>query len=188
MGRMTVISKRIVTALVISGSLGTAALAQDAEGDLETALQELADPENRNWQAAENRVTDAWTRSGSDAMDYLLQRGQKALEDEDWDDAIDHLSALIDHAPEFAEAYHARATAFYQKDQYGLAIADLGQALTLNPNHFGALSGLAVILQRTGQPAEALEVWRMVEAIHPHLEDVRDAIERLEQETGAVPL
>ena len=36
-------------------------------------------------------------------MDLLLGRGNEALEAEDYPTAIEHFSALIDHAPDFAE-------------------------------------------------------------------------------------
>ena len=56
--------------------------------------------------------------------------------------AIEHFTALIDHAPDFAEGWNARATAYYQTGDFGPSIADIGQVLTLNPRHFGALVGL----------------------------------------------
>ena len=60
--------------------------------------------------------------------------------------AIEHFTALIDHAPDFAEGYNARATAFFQTGQFGQSLADIQQTLALNPRHFGAISGLALIL------------------------------------------
>lgn len=189
MGVSVIFSKRIVAAVLACGLVAAPVTAQtQGDVDMGALFADLGDPDNRDWQAAERAIVDQWSRSGSSSMDFLLQRGQDAIEEEDWDAAIDHLSALIDHAPDFAEGYHARATAFFQQDRYGLALNDIGQALTLNPRHFGALAGLAVILQRTNQPAQALEVWRMVESIHPHLENVDETIERLEKQTGATPL
>jgi len=37
-------------------------------------------------------------------MDLLLQRGQEAMDNEDYEAAIEHFTALTDHAPDFAEA------------------------------------------------------------------------------------
>ena len=78
-----------------------------------------------------------WSKSGSAAMDLLLKRGQDALAAGDPMAAIDHLTALIDHAPDFAEGYNARATAYFQIGQLGLSIADIAHTLALNPRHFG---------------------------------------------------
>lgn len=40
-----------------------------------------------------------WQRSGSAAMDLLLSRGREAMADGDARLAIEHLTALTDHAP-----------------------------------------------------------------------------------------
>ena len=81
-------------------------------------------------------------------MDLLLQRGQEAMEAGDLDAAIEHFTALTDHAPDFAEGWNARATAFFQDERYGPALADIERTLALNPDHFGALMGLAMILEQ----------------------------------------
>ena len=95
-------------------------------------------------------------------------------------DAIGHFTALIDHAPEFAEGWNARATAFFIADRYGLSIADIRQTLALNPRHFGALSGLGMIMERIDKPDKALLAYRRALDIHPHRPNVILAIERLE--------
>ena len=120
-----------------------------------------------------------WSKSGSAAMDFLLQRGKAALAAGDAQSAIDHFSALIDHAPDFAEGYNARATAYYQIGQLGLSLADVDKTLALNPRHFGAMSGFAMILEDLGRPEQALEVHQAVKAIHPNAAGVSEAIDRL---------
>jgi tetratricopeptide (TPR) repeat protein len=121
-----------------------------------------------------------WSKSGSPAMDLLLDRGRKAMAAGVNDVAIEHLTALVDHAPDFAEGWNARATAFYSAGQFGPAVSDIGRVLSLNPRHFGALAGLAMIFEGLDRKAKALEVYRAVLAIHPHAAGVSDAIERLE--------
>jgi tetratricopeptide (TPR) repeat protein len=98
----------------------------------------------------------------------------------DMDTAIEHFTALIDHAPDFAEAWDSRATAYYQAGDIGPALADIAQTLRLNPRHFGALSGLAMIFQEGGQTEKALEVWKLVAAIHPNAPGVSEAITAIE--------
>ena len=112
-------------------------------------------------------------------MDVLLERGREALRDGDVDAAIRHFTALVDWAPGFAEAWNGRATAYFQADLYGPAMADIREALRLNPRHFGAMSGLAWILEETGKPEQALSVWREVLALHPHADGAEDALRRL---------
>ncbi|MDB5660561.1 MAG: Tetratricopeptide 2 repeat protein [Cypionkella sp.] len=130
----------------------------------------------------ESDIWMEWSKSGSPAMDLLLQRGKDAMANGQPDVAVEHLTALIDHAPDFAEAWNARATAYYQLGEFGPSLSDLGQVLTLNPRHFGALSGLGSIFEELGKPAQALEVYKATLKIDPHAPGVEEAVSRLETE------
>lgn len=136
----------------------------------------------------EREIWREWSKSGSPAMDLLLQRGRDAMQAGDITAAIEHLTALVDHAPDFAEGWNARATAYFQAGEYGASVADIQTALRLNPRHFGALSGFGMILDATGREAEALEVYRAALAIHPHLEGIRQSVERLERKAAGQEL
>lgn len=166
----------------------TPALAQSPEADVEALLQQLADPDTQNWQQIERQIRSAWSRSGSASIDLLFQRGEAALEQEDFDTALEHFTALTDHAPDFAEGWNARATALFQKDLYGPALEDIEKALAINPRHFGAMTGLAVILQSIGMKKESLDVWYMVRDLNPHRQELQDAIKQLEAEVGGTSL
>ena len=109
----------------------------------------------------------------------LLKRGRDALEVQDSRAAIEHLTALTDHAPDFAEGWSARASAYFSQSMFGPAMADLERALALNPNNYNAMFGLGAILEMYGQHARAYEVYQRVKSIHPHHEDVSKALERL---------
>lgn len=175
--------KRIVARLnaLVAAGVAAALWAMPAPAQsVEELLQELARPDLERWQRVERQIVTEWSRSGSPSMDLLLQRGRDAISDGDLEAAIEHLTALTDHAPDFAEGYYARATAYFQAGEHGPAMADLAQVLTANPHHFGALSGLGAILEETGREAQALEAYRAAQAIHPHQPGIRRAVERLE--------
>ena len=167
-------------ALWISAPHGLAA--QDNGTVLDELFTQLAEADSA--QAGERvarAIVDRWSRSGSAAIDLLLQRGLQALSQRNPQAAVEHMTALIDHAPDVAQAYQLRATAYYQLGYRGPAIADLGTALDLEPRHFIAMSGLAVLLQDMGDLEAALEVYRAVLAIHPTDPDIGRAVGALEQ-------
>jgi len=126
------------------------------------------------------QIETLWSQSGSASMDLLLKRGRDALQDGDTEAAIEHLTALVDHAPDFAEGYYTRATAYFEAGLFGPALADLRTTLALNPRHFGALTGLAYILEETEKPEKALAAYRKVLELVPHDETVQEAVLRLE--------
>jgi tetratricopeptide (TPR) repeat protein len=115
----------------------------------------------------ERRLEQIWSRSGSASIDIMLKRGIDALEVEQFVAAIEHLTAVIDHAPQFAEGWHWRAQAYFSVNLLGPAVADLERCLALNPNHFGALRDLAGIFEQLRMPARALEVYQAFLTIHP---------------------
>ena len=129
-----------------------------------------------------------WSKSGSAAMDLLLRRGEEAMAMGDPMTAVDHASALIDHAPDFAEGYNLRATAYFQMGELGLSLGDIGRVLALNPRHFGAMAGLGAIFEELNQPAKALEVYQEALKINPHMQDVKDAIARIDTQIGGQEL
>jgi tetratricopeptide (TPR) repeat protein len=147
---------------------------------LDSLFAELQTDDAQEAEQTEQEIWNEWSKSGSPAMDLLLQRGRQALSDGDPSLAIEHLTALVDHAPDFAEGWNARATAYYQTGDLGPAIADIGRALTLNPRHFGALSGLGMIFEELGRPEQALEVYKATLAINPFAPGVKDAVDRIE--------
>lgn len=155
-----------------------AAWAEDVE-KLDTLFDRLLTAEAEEAGRIETEIWIEWSKSGSPALDLLLQRGRDAMELGDNIQAIEHFTAIIDHDPDFAEAWNARATAYFYAGQFGPSLADIGHVLTLNPRHFGALSGLAMILEASGKPDKALEVYRAALAVHPHLAGAQDAVERL---------
>jgi tetratricopeptide (TPR) repeat protein len=128
------------------------------------------------------------SRSGSPTMNLLLKRGRSAMERGDMEAAIHHLTALTDHAPDFAEGWHARSVAYAHADLIGPALSDLERALTLDPRNFAAVYSLAALLEQVEQPELAYEAYSRVLDIHPHFDDVSDALQRLSAKVGDTEL
>ena len=146
---------------------------------LDTLFEQMLNAEPDEVSRIEGQIIAQWGKSGSAALDLLLRRGEEASEDGAFDVAVEHFTALVDHAPEFPEGYHGRATAYYNLGLYGPAIDDLRQVLVLEPRHFGAMVGVAVILEEFERPSEALEVWQLVAALKPTDAEIEAVLERL---------
>lgn len=177
----------IILALVVNSiPLQGPAFAQEAtqqsaaEVDAEILLSQLRDAGPDEAAKIASQIKRSWTRSGSASADLLLKRGRDALRAKKPQTAIEHLTALTDHAPDFAEGWHMRASALYQEELYGPALEDLARVLALNPKHFEAIQGLGAIFEQLGDPTRAYEVYEQVLAIHPHHASVLEAMERLE--------
>jgi len=175
------IHKRLLNLVVAAALCGIPAIAS-AQPTSDELLDRLAQPDLRNWEVVEQQIYSAWSRSGSASADYLLRQARDAMEAEDLEAAFDHLTALTDHAPDFAEGWNARATLLFQMGSYGPSISDIQRVLALEPRHFGALTGLGIMLEEMGEMEDALRAYDAARAIHPHRPDIEQAITRIEQE------
>lgn len=170
---------RIVAALVLV-FMTCAAAAEEDNAKLDNLFARLQKAGAEESGRIESEIWIEWSKSGSPSMDLLLQRGRDAMAQGDHKAAIEHFTAIIDQAPDFAEAWNGRATAYFSAGEYGPSVNDIANTLTLNPRHFGALSGLGTILEESGRTERALQVYRAALAIHPNLEGVLNAVDRLE--------
>jgi tetratricopeptide (TPR) repeat protein len=153
--------------------------------DLAALLEQLKVADADQAEKIEQEIWLEWSKSGSDAMDLLLARGRKAMAEGAPEMAVQHLTALVDHAPGFAEGWNARATAYYQLGEFGPAIADIARTLSLNPNHFGALAGLGSIFEELGAQGKARAAYLAAQAINPQNKGLSDALARLDRaDTG----
>ncbi len=145
---------------------------------LAAALQD-ADPLVRKFAA--DSLWEVWFRG--DEADHG-RRLRKAVKLPDHARAVAALDELIRESPSFAEAYNQRAVLFFRRGEYGRSVADCEAALRLNPAHFGAASGMGQCYLRMNKPRAALRAFRQALAIHPHLDEVRDAVRDLEAALG----
>jgi tetratricopeptide (TPR) repeat protein len=136
-------------------------------------------PDAESAKAIEERIWALWFVSGSDTADLLMTRVKTAMEAKDVDLAIQLLNAIVEIKPDYVEAWNRRATVYFMKKEYGRAVADIRQVLAREPRHFGALSGLGLIMHELGEDKRALEVFRRALAVNPHLERIPDLVKQL---------
>jgi tetratricopeptide (TPR) repeat protein len=136
-------------------------------------------PDETSAKAIEDRIWAVWLAAGGDTCNLLMTRVKAEMDADKLDRAIQLLDAVIEIKPNYIEAWNRRATIFYTRKQYGLALADIRQVLVREPRHFGALAGLGTILQDIGEDKAALEAFRKALAVDPHLEGVADKVKTL---------
>jgi tetratricopeptide (TPR) repeat protein len=138
-----------------------------------------AAPDADSAKLVEGRIWALWLASGSDTTDLLMSRVKAAIEGKDNTLALELLTAVIGLKPAYVEAWNRRATLYFASKDYGKALADIRQVLAREPRHFGALSGLGVIMQEFGEDRLALEAFRRALAVNPHLPKIPDMVKSL---------
>ncbi len=155
-------------------------------GDRTVSLDRLFEalkvaPDNDSAKYIENRIWSAWIATDSDTCTLLMSRVKTAVDSKDLDLGIKLLTAIIQIKPDYLEAWNRRATLYYQKKDFDHSLADIHEVLKREPRHFGALSGLGMILQEIGDDKGALEAYRRALAVHPHLERIPDVVKQLSE-------
>lgn len=148
---------------------------KNAEGEREIAM-------------AEADVLGAWMDSGSPTVDLLMSRADDAMIAGD----TEHARALYDRCilikPDYPEAWNRRAALFLADDKFDEALRDINEVLTLEPRHFGAWTGLGLIMSQLGADKEALEAFEEALEIHPNLQAAKQAAAKLKPKTSGQAL
>ena len=90
-------------------------------------------------------------------------------------------SELIRSSPDYIEAWNKRATVRYMMGQLENSLNDVYVVLSKEPKHFGAMSGLGLIMIQREDFEGALSAYKKLIAIHPFSKDALSLVPILEQ-------
>jgi len=159
------------------------AAAPDREMLLETLFQRLEQAETpERAKAVAQNIERVWRSSGSASIDLLLARSLALISAEDYKLAQVILDTVVIAAPDFAEGWSQRAMVHFQKREFRAALDDLRRALAIEPKHFRAMQGVAVILNEFGEKERALQAYRRVLDLYPLKKEAREAVEELKRD------
>jgi len=136
-------------------------------------------PDDATAKAIEERIWALWVIARSDTANLLMSRVKTAIDAKDLDLALKLLDAVVRIKPDYVEAWNRRATIFFMQKDFGKSLADIGEVLRIEPRHFGALSGLGMILQELGDDKHALEAYRRAVAVYPRLQRIPGLVKTL---------
>ena len=132
----------------------------------------------------EQRIWQLWIHADDEALNRTMEAGMRAMDIGDGAAALQAFNAAVTAKPDFAEAWNKRATLYYLLRRYPESIADIERTLELEPRHFGALSGLALIREAQDRPFEALQALERVYQIYPQLPNLGEWVDRLSSQLG----
>ena len=145
--------------------------------DDDVLLRRLFDDSAVVRELAEQGLWMLWSRSGNDAIDALMEKGARQMQDGQFKDAIATYSEVIRRRPAFAEGWNRRATVLFLAGDFRRSLADCDQVMKRNPRHFGALAGYGQIHFKLKQYAKAIDYWQRALLVNPNMAGVEDAIE-----------
>lgn len=165
------------------GVIDPDSIAPDREVLLETLYQRLQQAETpERAKAVAQSIERVWRASGSPSIDLLLARAMSLISAEEHNLALAILDTVVISEPGFAEGWSQRAMVHFQKRDFRAALRDLRRVLSINPNHYRAMQGVAVILNEFGEKERALNAYRRVLDVYPLKKEAREAVEELRRE------
>lgn len=123
-------------------------------------------------RAAEDAIWRMWMDSApSPEIARAVDTAMDARESYDFDKALRLLDEVVAAAPDYAEGWNQRAFIRFLKDDFDGSLDDIERALELEPEHFAALAGKAIILMRQGRMELGQQALRQAVEIHPWLKE-----------------
>ncbi|MBO0734918.1 MAG: hypothetical protein J2P49_11510, partial [Methylocapsa sp.] len=98
-------------------------------------------------EAAALSIERIWLQSASDTANLLMQRALASMGSQQLPLALELLGKLVELEPDWAEAWNQRATVRFMTGDFDGAMADISRVLSLEPRHFGALTGMGMMLE-----------------------------------------
>lgn len=144
-------------------------------------------PDTRRAKTVADSIWSEWFRSGSPTIDLMLHWSNEAIGRQEYNIAMDFLDQIVTRRPDFAEGWNRRATLHFVMENYAKSMTDIEKVLEIEPRHFGALAGMANILERSGNKRAALAAWERALAVYPAMKTAQDAVIRLNDELAGEP-
>ena len=150
---------------------------------LDTLFVELEKaPSLAEAQRVERIIWAKWHWHKIPRLSQKLRLGTTYLQEKNFKKALYIFNNIIKEAPAFSEAYNKRATAYFLMKKYEKSLMDIKATLTLEPRHFGALSGMGLIFMNRGDFQRALVAFTAVLKIYPFSVSAAANIKIIERE------
>jgi len=159
-------------ALVLAGAAPAQDAPRDAPGRAALFRQLRAAASEREGRLAEDAIWRLWMdEAPTAAIREAVAEAMRRREAYDFAAALAILDRVVAEAPDYAEGWNQRAFIRFLRDDPDGALEDVERTLALEPLHFAALAGKAIILMRQGRMEAGQAALRRAVEIHPWLKE-----------------
>ena len=157
--------------------------ADQTDDRLETLFITLSSSSDKQViRATESQIWDIWFAHPNSDVERLMQIGVQRMNANRQSEAMIIFSQLVENFPDYAEAWNRRATLHYILGNYQESIDDIERVLSLEPRHFGALSGLGLVYLQLDQLRKAKEAFEDLIEVHPNSPNARENLRRVNED------
>jgi tetratricopeptide (TPR) repeat protein len=113
------------------------------------------------------KIWDIWHETNDIKIEADFYRGMESMRIRDLIMSIAFFTKVVEKKPDFAEGWNKRATAYFMMGEFDKSMLDINKTLKLEPRHFGALDGMALIFMHMKQYNEAIKTYNQMLKIFP---------------------
>ena len=144
---------------------------------LEELFNQLQSIENKKQHnAIINKIWNIWLQPSNMKIKSDFEKGLKLMKNMQYSQSLIFFSRVIDDNPDFAEAWNKRATVYFLIGDYEKSMKDINKTLILEPRHFGAMDGLALIFFNLKRYSETKKIYEEILKILPHSIETKNKI------------
>lgn len=126
----------------------------------------------RQGRQAEHEIWQWWlSQAPTPELRTAVEHAMSRRSSYDFEAAETTLDEVIEAAPGYAEAWNQRAFVRFLREKDAGALSDLEKTIELEPDHFGALSGMYHVLLRMGRSRAAIASLSRAVEIHPWIQE-----------------
>lgn len=120
------------------------------------------------------KIWDIWHETNDIKIEADFYRGMESMRTRDLIMSITFFTRVIEKKPNFAEGWNKRATTYFMMGEFDKSMLDINETLKLEPRHFGALDGMALIFMHLQQYDEAIKIYDQMLNIFPNNKSIID--------------
>ncbi|WP_420333249.1 tetratricopeptide repeat protein [Roseibium sp.] len=148
----------------------SAARTQTSTDDLFEALKNA--PNEKEARLIETEIWEAWIDAApTPDLREQVESAMRMRGEYNYQGAREVLDKVVAEAPDYPEGWNQRAFILFLQGDYEASLKDIKKVLELEPRHFGALSGQAMIYITQGRAELAQKTLRDAVNVHPYLKE-----------------
>jgi len=179
--------KKFISILILSFLFFNNVGAEDRKSELDKLFNQLKNAKDSSSSLMiGNKIQKIWSVHPSDdrrgfRLTELLYQGTVLINRRELNKAYELFTKIIATEPDWSEAWNKRATVLYLMSQYQSSLDDIKITLTLEPRHFGALSGQALNYIELKQYEKAIKSYEDAQKIYPLLDSAKKMLPELRE-------
>ena len=124
-------------------------------------------------------IWDIWYETNDPKIEADFYRGMESMRTGDLLISVTFFTRVTEKNPTFAEGWNKRATVYFMLGKFDKSMIDIIKTLKLEPRHFGAMDGMALIFIQTQQFNKAISIYDQILKIFPKSISIIEKKERL---------